>query len=108
MAADCVQDTILKALPPVWETLTHLRSAPRTGALLARPQKMFIGSLETRRRHEERHTGVEGDGARDPPGARAAGQPGHCGEEDRGVARASAVGDLIRDRRRNASGGASE
>jgi RNA polymerase sigma factor (sigma-70 family) len=33
VAADCVQDTMLKALPPVWETLTHPRAWCRTTCL---------------------------------------------------------------------------
>jgi RNA polymerase sigma factor (sigma-70 family) len=33
VAADCVQDAMLKALPPVWETLTHPRAWCRTTGL---------------------------------------------------------------------------
>jgi RNA polymerase sigma factor (sigma-70 family) len=33
VAADCVQDTMLKALPPVWGTLTHPRAWCRTTCL---------------------------------------------------------------------------
>ncbi|OZM81714.1 RNA polymerase sigma factor [Pseudonocardia sp. MH-G8] len=35
VAADCVQDTMLKALPPVWGTLTHPRAWCRTTCMHA-------------------------------------------------------------------------